>query len=212
MQFSKPWISCVIRLHTKNRLACQAAGKTHSLEHSLKKKKNKTFLQEEKEQGRRKGKKIKSHLTISKLRGAHKTWTEQKVYICCPLPSSLPYEDPSWTLFLPGDYLSGSHWLCTVSALPWINGTAPYLRMKSIISYLFSKSTPPDRFCLTSCSLSLTLLPTHSSPPYSDFSLCLIVGEFLLHSSSSIIPTALTPSHFSSCYRQSNFSDEKHSG
>lgn len=131
-----------------------------------------------------------------------KTWTEQRVYICCPLSPSLPHKYHSWTWFLLGDHASGSHWPYTLSIAPWTNGTAPYLRIQFIISYLFPKSAPPDRFCHTSCSLWPTLLPTHSSPPYPDFSACLTVGEFLLHPTSSIIPSALTPSHFSSCHHQ----------
>lgn len=121
------------------------------------------------------------------------------MYIFCPLPPSLPQEAPSWTsdcclqlkVAVLDDYLSGSSWHYTVSAVPWTTGTDPYLGIQFIISYLVSKSTA-DRFCLTSCSPALTLLPTHTSPPYPDFSPRLTAGEFLPHPSSSIRPNTLT--------------------
>lgn len=89
------------------------------------------------------------------------------------------------------DYLPGSTWHSTISAVPWTTGTVPSLGIQFIISYLVSKS-PTDRFWLASCSLPLTLLPTHTSPPHPDFSPCLTAGEFLLHLSCSIRPNALT--------------------
>jgi len=102
--------------------------------------------------------------TIIKIWGAHKTSTEQKVHIFCPLSSSLPQEDPSWTFVCCSQvavlvgYLSGSSWHCTVRTVLWTTGSVSYLGIQFIISDLVSKS-PTDRFCLASCSPSLERCP-----------------------------------------------------